>query len=134
MEPLPKPVSEELQHAEQALGDARFLLDAKRLEAAANRAYYSMFHAANAALLASNVDKPKTHAGVLNLFGRYLVRTGRVDRQFAEDLREASDLRLKSDYQTDFTVREGQVKLVVEKAEAFVEEVKRLIARQRGVA
>jgi uncharacterized protein (UPF0332 family) len=49
-------------------------------------------------------------------------------------LREASDLRLKSDYQTDFTVREGQVKLVVQKAEAFVEEVKRLIARQRGVA
>lgn len=47
-EPSPVYVQRELQSADEALSDAVYLLQAGRLRAAANRAYYAMFHAVQA--------------------------------------------------------------------------------------
>ncbi len=43
-EPSGDYVREQLRLAEEALSDARYLLEDNRLKAAANRAYYAMFH------------------------------------------------------------------------------------------
>ena len=48
-------VNEQFRLADEALSDARYLLNDNRLKAAANRAYYAMFHAAQAALSHVNV-------------------------------------------------------------------------------
>ncbi|MCL5959623.1 MAG: HEPN domain-containing protein [Chloroflexi bacterium] len=84
--------------ADEALGDAEYLLQDNRLKAAANRAYYAMFHAVEAAVATSEVKTPKTHGGAINLFGRHFIRTGIMERRFAKDLQDAYDLRQQSDY------------------------------------
>jgi len=86
-----------------------------------------MFYAVQAALVQMEVRMPKTHSGAINLFGRYYIRTERLDKRLATDLRQAYNLRQKSDYEVYAEVGEEQVKEVVENAEAFVREVKRLL-------
>src|SRR5260364_63562 len=48
------------------------------------RAYYAMFDAARAALLASNApvksDIGKTHRGLMNAFSEHLVKSGRIPK------------------------------------------------------
>jgi uncharacterized protein (UPF0332 family) len=109
------------------LDDADFLLHGNRLKAAANRAYYAMFHVAMAALVRVTLTLPKTHSGTISQFGRHYVRTGKLSIDFARDFRQAYNLRQDSDYGIFAEVGEARVKETVEKAKAFVAEVKRLV-------
>ena len=58
MELFPEHVQRELQRAEEALDDAAHLYQTDRLNAATNRAYYAMFHAALAALASEGIRRP----------------------------------------------------------------------------
>lgn len=127
MEPSPEYVKRQLQSADEALSDARYLLVGSRLKAAANRAYYAMFYAIQAALAVAKVRRPRTHSGAINLFGRYYIRTGKMDRSLAKDLQDAYNLRQQSDYEVLAVIGEEPVRGVVEKAEAFVAEVKKAL-------
>jgi uncharacterized protein (UPF0332 family) len=61
--------NEYLHKAERTLAAAQLLLDNGDVEGACNRAYYAMFDAAHAALLASGVSVPetqtRTHRGLI---------------------------------------------------------------------
>lgn len=124
--PSPEYVRRQSQLADEAVDDAKYLLLGNRLKGAANRAYYAMFHAVMAALADANLRLPKTHSGAISLFGRHYIRTGKMNRQFARDLRDAYNLRQQSDYEIFAEVGDEQVRVTVGKAEAFVAEVKRL--------
>jgi uncharacterized protein (UPF0332 family) len=69
--------------AKRALSGARLLLAARDTEGACNRAYFAMFDAAHAALLANNPDSPeastKTHHQLIAAFGKNLVLNAEVD-------------------------------------------------------
>jgi uncharacterized protein (UPF0332 family) len=71
-----------LAKAIQASASAQLLLNAGDFDGACNRAYYAMFDAARAALLASGAKvEPgiaKTHSGLISAFSLHLVKTGRV--------------------------------------------------------
>jgi uncharacterized protein (UPF0332 family) len=125
--PSPEYARIQLQLADEALDNARYLLQDNRLKSAASRAYYGMFYAVMASLTGFSPRLPKSHRGAISLFGRHYVRTGMVDRQFAIDLRDAYNLRLHSDYGASAEVGEERVKEMIDKAQAFVAEVKRLI-------
>lgn len=125
--PSPEYVNRQLQLADEALSDSHYLLQDARLKAAINRAYYAMFYAAQAALSSGQVRMPKTHRGVLTLFNSHYVRTGKVNAQFARDFRTAFNLRQQSDYEAYTNVEETQVQDMVQKAEAFVTEVRKLL-------
>lgn len=63
--------------ANTACSSARALLNLGDVDGAANRAYYAMFDAARAALLASGApvepDIGRTHSGLIGAFGNFLV-------------------------------------------------------------
>ena len=120
-------VNEQFRLADEALSDARYLLNGNRLKAGANRAYYAMFHAAQAALSHVNVRAPKTHVGTINLLGRHIIKTGKMDKRFSKDLQDAFDLRQQTDYQIHVNIGEAEVRDTVERAKDFVAEVKRVI-------
>ena len=126
-EPSPQYVRRQLQLADEAEDDAKYLLQGSRLKAAANRAYYVKFHVAMAALVRVTLTLPKTHSGTISQFGRHYVRTGKLSIDIARDFREAYNLRQDSDYGIFAEVGETRVKETVEKAKAFVAEVKRLV-------
>jgi uncharacterized protein (UPF0332 family) len=94
-----------MRKAEQALSSARQLLATGDADGACNRAYYAMFDAAQAALLAANVgaaaNATKTHRGLISAFGQHLVLGGHVAAELGSSLNKVERLRLLADYTGD---------------------------------
>jgi len=109
--------------ADTACSSARALLDLGDVDGAANRAYYAMFDAARAALLASGApiapDIGRTHSGLIGAFGNFLVKNGPVSKEVGRLLNRAHEIRLVADY-TGGSVELADVKEIVEQAETFV--------------
>ena len=94
-----------MRKSEQALSSARQLLATGDADGACNRAYYAMFDAAHAALLAANVEtaanSTKTHRGLISAFGQHLVLGGHVASELGSSLNKVERLRLLADYTGD---------------------------------
>jgi len=110
--------------AQTAATSARILLNAGDVDGACNRAYYAMFDAARAALLASGVDEStvntKTHSGLISKFSLDLVKSGQVSVELGKSLNKVEDLRLMADYKGDAVLKEDAT-WAVNQAEIFVE-------------
>jgi len=95
-----------MEMAEKSCFAANELLKMGYLNDAASRAYYSMFYAAQALLLAS--DAPikatigKTHGGLINAFSEHIVNKGIVSKDIGKLLSIAHKNRLLADYSGDF--------------------------------
>ncbi len=118
-------VSRRLAQAAETLQAATELLDAGHYRDAINRAYYAMFYA-GLALLATRMLGTSKHSGVLGLFGKHFVKTGHFSREAGRHLREAFDLRQKSDYREDFEPSREQADEVVAHARTFLDEANRV--------
>jgi len=105
--------------AEQAAVSAKVLLDTGDGDGASNRAYYAMFDAARAVLLASGFDVGKTHRGVLNAFSERLVKNGSVPQEMGRLLKRAETFRYVADYEGD-PVELSDAREMVGQAEIFV--------------
>lgn len=105
--------------AVRAGASARVLLDTGDADGACNRAYYAMFDAARAALLASGAEIGKTHKGVLNAFSDRFVKNGLVAKETGRLLKHAETFRYVADYE-DITVESSDALRMVEHAETFV--------------
>lgn len=109
--------------AMQAASSAKLLLDAGDAEGACNRAYYAMFDAARAALVASNAqvapEIARTHSGLISAFSLHLVKTGRVSVELGKTLNKAEELRLVADYKGD-PIEKDDAAWAVSWAEEFV--------------
>jgi len=99
------------------------LLDAGDADGACNRAYYAMFDAARAALLASGApfdpEIARTHSGLISAFSLHLVKTGRVPVELGKTLNRAEELRLVADYKGD-PVEAEDAAWAVSQAQTFV--------------
>ena len=113
-----------LAKAIQASVSAKLLLNAGDADGACNRAYYAMFDAARAALLASGApvapEIAKTHSGLISAFSLHLVKTGRVPIELGKSLNKAEELRLIADYKGD-PVEIDAASWAVFEAHAFVQ-------------
>ena len=113
-----------MSKAIRACASARALLDLDDVDGACNRAYYAMFDAARAALLASGApvqpDIGKTHSGLIAAFGLHLVKNGPVPKELGRLLKRAEEIRLVADYKGD-SVEFDDAREMVEQAEIFVD-------------
>lgn len=109
--------------AAQAAASAKLLLDSGDADGACNRAYYSMFDAARAALLASGApvqpEIARTHSGLIAAFSLHLVKTDRVPVALGKALNRAEELRLIADYKGDPVAKEEATWAVLQ-AQEFV--------------
>ena len=98
-------VADYMGKADRALAAARLLLVNGDIEGACNRAYYAMFDAAHAALVASGATSadavPKKHSGLVGAFGLNLVKTNRVAADLGSALNKVERLRRLADYTGD---------------------------------
>lgn len=108
--------------AMRAARSAALLLDSGDIDGACNRAYYAMFDAARAAMLATGSDHAsiRTHSGLIAAFGLQLVKSGRVDRSLGHTLNRAHEIRLIADYTGDL-VDVDLATWVVDQAVHFVD-------------
>ncbi len=112
---------------------ANLLLADGDIDGACDRAYYAMFNAARAALLAANVgitqDIGKTHSGLISAFGLQLVKTGRIPNEFGKSLNRAEEIRLIADYKGDSVEFVDANELVLQ-ADRFVETMRSIFFPQ----
>ena len=111
--------------ASDLAGAARDLAaDDPRLAVA--RAYYAVFHAAQAAL-SSEGRAAKSHAGTRSLFGERFVLTGRVDVRLARTLSVLMDLRHQADYHVGGVITMEDGERAASDAVAFVAAVEAML-------
>ena len=113
-----------MSKALQAAASAKILLDSGDADGACNRAYYAMFDAARAALLASgalaDLNIGRTHSGLISAFSLHLVKTGRVTVELGKSLNKVEELRLVADYKGD-PIEDENAAWAVKQAQIFVE-------------
>ena len=105
--------------AVQAAASARVLLDTSDTDGACNRAYYAMFDAARAALLASGHEVGRTHKGVINAFSVHLVKDGHLPKEMGRLLKHAETFRYVADYEGG-SVEPSDALTMVDQAGTFV--------------
>lgn len=109
--------------ATRACASAQVLLNVSDVDGACNRAYYAMFDAAQAALLAScapvGTELGKTHRGLINAFSAHLVKDGPVPREMGRLLKRAEEIRLIADYNGE-SVDLDDARAMVEQAQVFI--------------
>jgi uncharacterized protein (UPF0332 family) len=112
-----------LNKAMIALSSSKLLLDSGDTSGACNRAYYAMFDAARAALLASKLSGDvltiRTHSGLIASFSLKLVKSGLIDIELGKALNKVEDLRLVADYRGD-PVEMEEATWAVQQATEFV--------------
>lgn len=122
-----------LAKAARAVASARALLDLGDADGAANRAYYAMFDAARAALLASGriveTESIRTHSGLITAFSLHLVKPGKIPVELGRSINKAEDIRLAADYK-DTPVEQDAATWAVNEAERFVRFIKDALRTQ----
>jgi hypothetical protein len=112
-----------ISKAESKLAVAQRLYDSKDYEDSVSRAYYAVFHAAQALLLTEG-QKAETHKGVVTLFGLLFVMTGKFSKELGKYLSNLKDDRESGDYELFSFIDESTAKSALEEAVEFLKEAK----------
>ena len=95
---------------------------------AISRAYYAVLHAAKAGLHVHDVVA-ESHAAVRRMFGLHLVKSGKIEPNWAAYLTAGLDDRLAADYdvETEFSKKEARSECV--RAGEFLKRIKQYLLR-----
>ena len=100
-----------LKQAEETLADAEAMLrSGLSPRSITNRAYYSMFYAILALFLKSDIRlKTSKHGGLVSIFDKEFVLTGKIDKRYSRILHDVFDARQEGDYKefADVSPMEG---------------------------
>ena len=89
-----------LDRASEKLDSARLLHDNGRYDDAVSRAFYSVFHAISAVLLARELVF-SSHAQIIGAFNKEFIKTGIFPSDFSRKIQALFDLRQAGDYAFD---------------------------------
>ncbi|MBI4789579.1 MAG: HEPN domain-containing protein [Chloroflexi bacterium] len=114
--------------AKDKLRAARKMREEELYNDVISRAYYAMFYASKALLLALGED-PHKHQGVVSLYGERIAKVGLSDPKYGTVLRDAKDLREEADYQDFFRATKEQAENAIRNAEDFVREAEETLKK-----
>ena len=116
-----------IQMAEEALQAATSMLNQELFRSAIDRAYYCMHDAAVAVLADKGVRPPKSHSGLVSVFGLEIAKPGMIGSEFGTMLSQARKARMDSTYDPySKATQEGAAKLV-QNAQRFLDAAKALL-------
>lgn len=115
-----------LEHADECISAAKSLLQSENYKSAANRAYYTIFHAMRAVLAFDKIDM-KHHSGIIAEFRRLYIKTGVFDVELSKIISVLSDSRNDSDYDDFFIVSKEEVIEEIHYAELFLNAIKEFL-------
>lgn len=119
-----------LQEAEETLEDAKQMLEGNcSPRSIVNRAYYAMFYAVLALFIRfETVHRTSKHSGIIGIFNKEFIHTGKIEIRFAKMLNKVFEARLEGDYKGLVELTHDHSQDAVEKAREFVTAIKELIA------
>jgi uncharacterized protein (UPF0332 family) len=115
-----------LEQALQCIKSAQLLADADDYKGAANRSYYGIFHCMRAVLATDQVDFAK-HSGVSSYFRREYIKTGIIEAEYSDIIREAFDYRGDSDYDDFYVISKEEVTEQIENAWRFYDRINKFL-------
>jgi len=115
-----------LKQAKETLLDAeRMLQGSFSSRSITNRAYYSMFYAVLALFLKADMRiKTSKHIGVISIFDKEFVLTGKIDKYYSEILHKMFNIRQKGDYKDLIEIAIEEAAEHVRLANEFIEYIK----------
>ena len=118
-----------LQEAADTLADAERMLESGvSPRSIANRAYYAMFYVVLALFLKTGINsRTSKHAGVISIFDKEFVHTGKLDTRLSKLLHKTFEARQTIDYKELVTVTSQEAASHVEGARKFVSELVKFI-------
>lgn len=124
-------IAEYLKTADDKLDSAKILLEHKKHDDAVSRAYYAVFHCAQALLLSIGV-KAESHSGVRHMFGLHFIKEGKFDKKYAKYLKNLKEDREAGDYGILTLLEPEDAQDAIREAEEFVAETKRYIRKNQS--
>lgn len=123
-----------LRQAEETLNEAERMLESDfSVRSVVNRSYYSMFYAILALFIRLNVvHKTSKHSGVIGIFDREFIRTGKIESHFSKMLHRLFEQRQQADYKELVELPRIDGVAAVENAREFVMALKQLIAHNES--
>ena len=112
----------ELTRAKKALLAAKTLLENRLYEDCVSRSYYAVLHAAKAALTTVSVE-PESHHAVRRMFGLHLVKSGKIEKEFAAILTAEQEDREIGDYDIHIEIEQDTAAKRVADADKFVKRI-----------
>lgn len=120
-----------LESAENRIKSAKILLKERLFRDSISRSYYAFLDSAKALLLIRG-KTAKTHAGVLTLFGLEFGKTKEIPTHFFSSYKKVLKAREEADYEILKKISKNEAKEAIQKAEEFVNYVKKLIRAKKG--
>ena len=96
-----------------------------------NRLYYSVFHMCQALLL-SEGETPRRHAGMIHKIGMDFITSGKLDKSYGRLISRLYELRQSGDYDEQYNATEEEVVPYFEQVEALLEAMNQIILNQLG--
>ena len=122
-------VALELEKVDNTLFQLDFQLQARLWDMAANRLYYSLFHAVSA-LLIHDSHEVGTHRGAVNKFSLFYVKTGIFSKEEGRLYSRLQQLRENGDYNCSIDVEQEEVEEKIEPTHQLIEKIKLYIAEK----
>ena len=122
-------VNLELEKAEKTFSDTERCMQQGMWESAANRLYYSLFHAVSA-LLINDGRHVKSHRGVLALFGEHYVRTAIFTKEEGTLFSDLVIMRDNADYNCFFEASEEKLIPYIEPTRQLIAKIKQYIVEK----
>jgi uncharacterized protein (UPF0332 family) len=123
-------VALELKKARETYEDINILIGANRLNGAANRMYYAVFHAV-CALLIHDGHQVNTHKGSHALFSLHYIKTGILPKEYGLLYNQLQTMREESDYNCAYDVEIDELKQRLEPARRLIEDIEKLVNKQK---
>ena len=94
-----------------------------------NRLYYAVFHMCQALLLTEN-EAPRRHAGMIHKIGMDFIAKGKLDRGYGRLITRLYELRQSGDYDEKYNASEEEIMPYFETVERMLSDMESLIERQ----
>jgi uncharacterized protein (UPF0332 family) len=120
-----------LKQAEETLSDAEKMLEGDfSPRSIINRAYYAMFYGILALFLKMDVTiKTSKHVGVISIFDKEFIQTGKMDRYYSNLMHKMFNIRQKGDYKEFVEVPKVEAREHVKLAKEFLETIKTYVGK-----
>ena len=123
-------VQRELDKAHEAYEDIEILKARGHWNGAANRLYYSVFHAVNALFINDGLEAGR-HKTSHSLFSMHYIKTGILPIDYGRLYNNLQRLREKSDYNCFFDVSEQDIVDGIAIAANFIKAIEQLISEKK---
>ncbi len=117
-----------IEKAESCLKSAELLKDSTDYTSAANRSYYSIFHAIRAVMALDGEDRKK-HSGVIAYFLENYIKNCLFDKEYSYIIKNAFQVRQESDYDDFCIISKEDVDEQIENSRKLIDAVKSYVSK-----